>query len=403
MRRITVSLLAAALVAVACSGGQAALPSPSPSPSPPAGPSVTPSPSPTPTTLPVPNLGRVKIKLVKVAELSEPLAMAVRPGDDALYFAQKTGEVIAVRNGRVDPAPVLNLSAKVTTGGERGLLGICFSPDGSHLYVSYTDLNGNSNVVEYAMDGDRVNVGSARRVLFVSQPFANHNGGNILFGPDGYLYFGLGDGGSEGDPLGNGQNMGTLLGKMLRIDPHASGGNAYTIPPDNPFVGKAGIKPEIWASGLRNPWRFSFDRLTGDLWIGDVGQNTWEEVDFQPGGSKGGQNYGWSCYEGNHPYRSCRPPHAVGPIYEYNHSSGGCVVTGGYVYRGSAIAYLNGAYLFADFCTGALTALVQRGGKIVSSKVLATNLDSVDSFGQDLNGELYVVELSGAVFRIAQG
>jgi glucose/arabinose dehydrogenase len=394
-----VSLLALALVAVGCTSHSATLPDLAGSPSP----SATSSPSGTPAPSATPNLGQVSIRLVTVAKLSEPLAMAVRPGDDALYFAQKTGKVIAMRNGKVDPTPVLDLSAKTSGGGEQGLLGIAFSPDGSHLYASYTDVNGDTNVVEYAMSGDRANASSARRVLFVPQPYANHNGGDILFGPDGYLYLGLGDGGSEGDPLGSGQDMGTLLGKMLRIDPHASGGKAYTIPADNPFVGKPGIKPEIWASGLRNPWRFSFDRLTGDLWIGDVGQNTWEEVDFQPGGSKGGQNYGWSCFEGNHGYKSCRPKNAVGPIYEYNHSTGGCVVTGGYVYRGTAIPALDGAYVFADYCTGVMTALVRRNGRIVGKKVLATNLQSVASFGEDQNGELYVLLLSGTVYRIAPG
>ncbi|TMK76149.1 MAG: PQQ-dependent sugar dehydrogenase [Actinobacteria bacterium] len=289
MRRTAVSLLVLALVGVGCTNGTSALQSPSSSLSP----SATSSPSGTPAPSPTPDLAHVSIRLVHVAKLSEPLAMAVRTGDDALYVAQKTGRVVVIRNGKVDLTPVLDLSAKTSGGGEQGLLGIAFSPDGSHLYASYTDGNGDTNVVEYAMTGDRANASSARRVLFVSQPYANHNGGNILFGPDGYLYLGLGDGGSEGDPLGTGQDMGTLLGKMLRIDPHASGGKAYTIPPDNPFVGKSGIKPEIWASGLRNPWRFSFDLLTGDLWIGDVGQNTWEEVDFQPGGSKGGQTTPW--------------------------------------------------------------------------------------------------------------
>jgi glucose/arabinose dehydrogenase len=398
VRRTAVSLLVLALIAAACTS-HAALPPLSSSPSS----SASSSPSGIPAPSATPNLGQVSIRLVTVAKLSEPLAMAVRPGDDGLYFAQKTGKVVAVRNGKVDPTPVLDLSAKTSSGGEQGLLGIAFSPDGTKLYASYTDVNGDTNVVEYAMSGDRANASSARRVLFVSQPYANHNGGNILFGPDGYLYFGLGDGGSEGDPLGTGQDMGTLLGKMLRIDPHASGGKAYTIPPDNPLVGKSGIKPEIWASGLRNPWRFSFDRLTGDLWIGDVGQNTWEEVDFQPGSSKGGRNYGWSCYEGNHGYRSCRPPKAVGAIYEYSHSTGGCVVTGGYVYRGSAITALDGAYVFADYCTGVMTALVQRNGRIVGKKVLATKLQSVASFGEDQNGELYVLLLSGTVFRIAPG
>ena len=341
--------------------------------------------------------------MVRIATLTQPLAMAVRSDDAALYVAEKGGRVVAIRGGTIDPTPVLDISSKVSNGGEQGLLGIAFSPDGQYLYVSYTDVSGNTNIVQYSMGGGRSVVGSARRVLFVSQPYANHNGGNIAFGPDGDLYLGLGDGGSEGDPLGNGQALGTLLGKLIRIDPHPSAGKAYTIPADNPFAGRAGVRPEIWAYGLRNPWRFSFDRLTGDLWIGDVGQNTWEEVDFQADGSKGGQNYGWSCFEGDHGYKSCRPKNAVGPINEYNHDTGGCVVTGGYVYRGSAIPDLEGAYVFADYCSGVMTALAQSGGRIVQKKVLATKLNSIASFGQDLNGELYAISLAGPIYRIDAG
>jgi len=224
----------------------------------------------------------------------------------------------------------------------------------------------------------------------------------VVFGPDGYLYIGMGDGGSAGEPQGNGQSLGTLLGKMLRIEPRPTGGKPYGIPPDNPFVGRTGgIRPEIWAYGLRNPWRWSFDRETGDLWIGDVGQGAWEEIDFQPAGSKGGQNYGWNRLEGTHPYRaSTPPPSAVPPIYEYSHAAGGCAVTGGYVYRGGQISGLAGAYLFTDYCGGALTALVQRGGRVVQQRVLGRGLPSIVSFGQDQDGELYLLSLQGPVYKL---
>ncbi len=298
--------------------------------------------------------------MVRIATLTQPLAMAVRSDDAALYVAEKGGRVVAIRGGTIDPTPVLDISSKVSNGGEQGLLGIAFSPDGQYLYVSYTDVSGNTNIVQYSMGGGRSVVGSARRVLFVSQPYANHNGGNIAFGPDGDLY----------------------------------------------LAGRAGVRPEIWAYGLRNPWRFSFDRLTGDLWIGDVGQNTWEEVDFQADGSKGGQNYGWSCFEGDHGYKSCRPKNAVGPINEYNHDTGGCVVTGGYVYRGSAIPDLEGAYVFADYCSGVMTALAQSGGRIVQKKVLATKLMEVDLFPRVLadvpDPEISRQPVEGEPPRVAQ-
>jgi glucose/arabinose dehydrogenase len=228
-------------------------------------------------------------------------------------------------------------------------------PDGTFIYVNYTDVNGDTHVTEFAMKGDRVDVGSRRDVLFVEQPYTNHNGGGLVFGPDGHLYIGLGDGGSGGDPHGNGQSLSTLLGKMLRISPRPSGDRPYTVPTDNPFTDDGDARPEIWAFGLRNPWRFCFDRETGDLWIGDVGQSSWEEVDVQPADSRGGENFGWNVMEGGHEYGDAlRTPDMVPPVYEYSHDDGGCALTGGYVYRGRAIPALQGAYVFGDFCGGRL-------------------------------------------------
>src|SRR5436190_9236971 len=240
----------------------------------------------------------IHVKLTQIASLDQPIAMAIRTGGTGMYVAEKTGKVVVIRGGVVSPKPVLDISSLVSNGGEQGLLGLAFSPDGQFLYVDYTDTNGDSHVAEYHMRGQRADSSTARQVLFVDQPFDNHNGGNILFGPDGYLYIGSGDGGSGGDPFGNGQSLSTLLGKILRISPYASGTQPYTVPSTNPFVSTSGALPEIWAYGLRNPWRFSFDRSTGDLWTADVGQNNWEEVDFQPAADPGGENYGWNLTEG---------------------------------------------------------------------------------------------------------
>ena len=368
-------------------------------------PPVTTSPSPstaTPPTSPS-SLAAVRIHLVEVATLEQPLAMAVRSGDPALYIAQKTGKVVAVRDGRVDPVPVLDLRSQVSLGGEQGLLGIAFSPDGRHMYANYTDVNGDTHVTGYAMRAERADTATRRDVLFVDQPYSNHNGGNLAFGPDGYLYIGLGDGGSGGDPEGNGQSLSTLLGKMLRIDPTPFGERPYRIPEDNPFVGRADARAEIWAYGLRNPWRYSFDRRTGDLWIGDVGQSAWEEVDVQPADSAGGENYGWNRMEGDHPYGGAEPPaEAIPPVYEYSHDDG-CVVTGGYVYRGEAIPDLVGAYVFADFCGGRIEALRVRDGRVIEHRALGPVVPSLSSFGEDAEGELYAMSLGGGVYRLAPG
>jgi glucose/arabinose dehydrogenase len=302
----------------------------------------------------------------------------------------------------VSPVPLLDLSSQVSLGAEQGLLGLAFSPDGRFLYVNFTDTKGDTHVTVFAMHRGRADPATRRDVLFVRQPFSNHNGGNLVFGPDGYLYIGLGDGGGGGDPQGNGQSLSTLLGKILRISPHPTGGRPYTVPASNPFVHRAGARPEIWAYGLRNPWRFSFDRATGDLWIGDVGQSSWEEVDVQRASSTGGENYGWNAMEGMHAYGGASPPPgAVPPVFEYPHTGGRCAVTGGYVYRGSAIPALVGAYVFGDFCAGRLEALRMRGGRIVDHWSLGPTVPNLSSFGEDGSGELYAMSLSGGVYRLA--
>jgi glucose/arabinose dehydrogenase len=273
--------------------------------------------------------------VVRVATADQPLGMAVRPNDGALYIVSKAGRVFAMRDDRIDRRPVLDLSTQVSRGRERGLLGLAFSPDGAYAYVDYTDRRGDTNVVEYAWRDGRTDPSTRRLVLFVRQPFPNHNGGDLVFGPDGDLYVGLGDGGSDytrgdpqGDPDRNGQNLNVLLAKMLRIEPRLPDGSlpperaGSAIPADNPFVGRAGARPEIWAYGLRNPWRYSFDRETGDLWIGDVGAGAREEIDVQPAGASGGQNYGWNAVEGTVVWRG-PPPGAVSPVYEYSHGGGG--------------------------------------------------------------------------------
>jgi glucose/arabinose dehydrogenase len=322
--------------------------------------------------------------------MSQPVALAVRPGDPALYVAEQGGRVRAIRDGAVDPNPVVDLMGATTSSGERGLLGLAFSPDAAFLYIHYTDsTNGDVHVDEYPAGGGR---GPGRSVLSIQhRDYGNHNGGQLAFGPDGMLYVGVGDGGGGGDPNGNAQNTGVLLGKVLRIDP-PRGGTGYTVPPGNPF-GNA-----VWHYGLRNPWRFSFDRATGEMWIGDVGQGSWEEVDQAPAGV-GGRNYGWNGREGAHPYPGGVPAaNAVDPVYEYSHGggSGVCAVTGGYVYRGAKLPSLNGAYVFADYCVGRIWGFRSGAGRTD----VGLSVPQLSSFGEDLVGELYALSLTGAVYRI---
>jgi glucose/arabinose dehydrogenase len=342
-----------------------------------------------------------RVRLVRVAQVEQPVAMAVRPGDDnTLYLVEQVGRVRAVRDGRLDPTPVVDISEEVTSGGEQGLLGLAFSPDGRYLYLAYTDRDGDHQISEFTMDGQRADRDSERSLLHFDDPFANHNGGQLAFGPDRRLYIAFGDGGSGGDPLGNGQSLGTLFGKILRIDPRPAGGRPYGIPSDNPFVDRDGARPEIWDYGLRNPWRFSFDAATGDLWIGDVGQNTYEEVDHEPAG-EGGRNYGWNRREGLHAFNGGdKPEGAVDPVIEYGRDSG-CTVIGGFVYRGRRIPGLQGAYLYGDYCSGWVRAARAPGGRIAEERDLDLQVPGLSSFGADAAGELYALSLNGDVYRIA--
>jgi glucose/arabinose dehydrogenase len=399
------ALLVLGLAAAACSGNEPdreAAPSTTAAPATGA-PSTTEAPSTTAAaarTASSAQFQAAKVRLVRVAQLEQPVAMATRPGEKALYLVEQVGRVRAVRGGQLDPTPVVDISAKVTAGGEQGLLGLAFSPDGKYLYVAYTDRDGDHQVSELTMGGRRADPASERSILHFDDPFGNHNGGQLAFGPDRRLYIAFGDGGSGGDPLGNGQSLGTFLGKILRIDPRPSGGRPYGVPRDNPFVGRDGARPEIWDYGLRNPWRFSFDAATGALWIGDVGQNSYEEVDYEPA-SSGGHNYGWNRREGGHPFNGGdRPDGAVDPVIEYGRGDG-CTVIGGFVYRGRRIAGLQGTYLYGDYCSGWVRAARAPGGKVASQRDLGLEVPSLSSFGADADGELYALSLGGDVFRIA--
>ncbi|MGH9021740.1 MAG: PQQ-dependent sugar dehydrogenase [Acidimicrobiia bacterium] len=414
MRLGNMALLVAGLVVAGCAGGEAPssgggqtassasdLPA-IPSTAAPLLPATTVVPAPATTVVPPPALPLegLALRMALVATLDQPVAMAVRGGDPALYIAEKTGRVRALRDGRVDPTPVLDLSGAVSSGYEQGLLGLTFSPDGRRLYVDYTDSEGDTRVVEFDFSSGRADRESSRELLFVEQPYDNHNGGQVSFGPDGHLYVALGDGGSGGDPANNAQNLGVLLGKILRLNPRPGEGRPYTIPGDNPFVSDRGARPEVWAFGLRNPWRFSFDRATGDLWTGDVGQNRYEEVDFVTSPSASGANYGWDRLEGLHPFEGEPPARHVPPIHEYRLTGASCAVTGGYVYRGQRIPGLVGTYLFADFCDGQVIGLRQQAGKAVEVRPLGISAPQLTSFGEDLAGELYVLSLSGGLFRV---
>jgi glucose/arabinose dehydrogenase len=338
-------------------------------------------------------------------------------GDSRLFVVEKTGYIRVVQSdGTVLPTAFLDIHTRVSSGNEQGLLGLAFHPSyasNGFFYIDYTDLNGDTQVVRFSVSGDPnvADPDSDVPVLAVAQPFANHNSGDLHFGPDGYLYISLGDGGAGCDPGDEAQDGTSLLGKLLRID--VDGGAPYAIPASNPYVGPDGIADEIWALGLRNPWRFSFDRLTGDLWIGDVGQNAREEVDLQPAASSGGQNYGWDCREGfasAADASSCSTTAAcmplslfTEPVHDYTHADG-CSITGGYRYRGSAAPALSGLYLFSDYCAGEIRALsTADGGMTWNAQSLGTPVAGLfpTTFGEDAAGELYIASDGGTIYRLA--
>jgi glucose/arabinose dehydrogenase len=358
----------------------------------------------------------LRLETVATGLPGSPVAIT-HAGDERLFITLKEGLIVIWDGERILPEPFLDLRGQVALQFEQGLLSAAFHPDydtNGVFFVDYTDLAGDTVVARYRVSDDpnRADPDSREVVLFVEQPTVIHNGGQLQFGPDGFLYIGMGDGGSIYDPFCNGQRRDTVLGKILRIDVDAEATEPpfYRIPTGNPFAGPADPPDEVWALGLRNPWRFSFDRLTGDLFIADVGQDTREEVDFQPGGSPGGENYGWKVMEGTLcqsdencplPVPPCNDPAFTNPILEYEHGEDGCAVVGGYVYRGNALPGLDGVYLFGDFCTGIVRA-AQRVGSGESWEVtdLPLRVPGLTSFGEDVHGEIYLASLGGGLFRL---
>ena len=385
----TSAIQMAALLLISCSGGggsgETAI--------------VTPPPPPPPTVTPATSISLTQV----AAGFSSPSAIAnAGDGSGRLFVVEQGGAVRILRNGTLAPQPFLNISSLVKAGGEQGLLGLAFPPGYStrqSFYVNYTNRTGVGNTViaRFAVGGnpDLADRASRQELLTFTQPFANHNGGQLAFGPDSLLYIGSGDGGSGGDPLGNGQNTAALLGKILRLD--VLSGVAAVIPAGNPFGN------EVWAYGLRNPWRFSFDRQTGDLFLADVGQATREEINFQPAGSGTAANYGWNIMEGSLCFLApglCSPAGLTLPVAEYDHTLGNCSVTGGYVYRGSTLS-LRGTYLYGDFCSGRIWGL-RRNGVTWENLLLLDSTLQISTFGEDEAGELYVADYAtGTVFRIS--
>jgi hypothetical protein len=352
--------------------------------------------------------GPVILGLQQVASgLDFPLYLTSPPGDDRLFVVEKAGMIRVIKGGAVLATPFLDLTAKVVSeGGEQGLLGLAFAPDyasSGRFFVHYNDVSGDNrvSVIRVSSDPDRADPASESSVIAVPQPGVAHNGGQLLFGPDGFLYIGLGDG--DDNDNGRGQSLADLFASILRID--VASGNPYAVPPDNPFVGTTGARPEVWSYGLRNPWRFSFDRATGDLYIGDVGESRWEEVDYASAadGAGRGVNYGWSRMEGRHCFgaEGCDQTGLTLPVLEYSHSEG-CSVSSGYVYRGPAIPALQGTYFYADYCLGWVRSF-RMSGVVVTEETDWPALrpgGQVTSFGEDAAGELYLLTEQGGVFKI---
>jgi glucose/arabinose dehydrogenase len=355
-----------------------------------------------------------------IGGLEKPLGLThAGDGSGRLFVVEQPGRIWIIQNSQLSQQPFLDITDRVgSSGNEQGLLGLAFHPDypqNGYFFVNYTDRNGDTLISRFqvsADDPDRADPTTEKQLIFVNQPFSNHNGGSLAFGPDGYLYIGLGDGGSQGDPRGFAQSLVTMLGKILRID--VDQGDPYTIPADNPFAQGGGLG-EIWAYGLRNPWRMAFDRLTGDLYIGDVGQDKWEEIDFIAAAdfyqspdvhqlrSPGGLNFGWSLFEGLHPYKGKlqQDVHVISPVAEYGHSEG-CSVTGGVVYRGSRLPDWQGIYLYGDYCTGRLWGLLRDAQGVWQSRVLFDGVGRITSFGEDEMGEVYLVDQTGNVLRLVK-
>jgi glucose/arabinose dehydrogenase len=364
---------------------------------------------PTPTQQPFNAPSSIGLELQSVARgLTKPVAMAnAGDGSGRLFIVEQPGRIRIVQQGTLLEQPFLDITDRVgDRGNEQGLLGLAFDPAYSNngfFYVNYTGRQGHTNVARFSVTSDPnlANASSEERILLIEQPAGNHNGGHLVFGPDGLLYIGTGDGGASGDRFGHGQNGQTLLGAMLRLDVRQM---PYAIPPDNPFVGNGAVRDEIWAIGLRNPWRYSFDQQTGDLYIGDVGQNRFEEVHVVPAGSQGGLNFGWPIMEGANCYpenRACDRTGLEIPVVEYDHAQG-CSITGGYVYRGGAYPVMSGIYLFGDYCSGRIWGLAQDPSGAWQVAELAQTGRVLSTFGEDEAGELYLLDMGqGELLRIA--
>ncbi|HEX6132532.1 MAG TPA: PQQ-dependent sugar dehydrogenase, partial [Longimicrobiales bacterium] len=345
------------------------------------------------------------IRAVPVASgLQAPVHLTAPTGDERLFVVEQAGRIRIIRNGTLLPTPFLDITDRVSFGGEQGLFSVAFDPDFAstgHFWVDYTDDAGDTRIERYTVssDPDVADPASALLVLAVDQPFSNHNGGQLAFGPDGMLYIGMGDGGSGGDPLGHGQNPSTLLGALLRIDVKSA--VPYGIPADNPYIGSTSARPEVWAIGLRNPWRFSFDPATDRLYIADVGQGDWEEINAVPDDAAP-LNYGWNIMEGPECFNaaSCSQTGLTTPIHSYPHPDG-CSVTGGFVYRGERLGGLQGHYFYSDYCGGWLRSLRLAGGAATDHREWAVgDIGQVLSFGVDADGELYVLSGNGSVYRL---
>jgi glucose/arabinose dehydrogenase len=349
------------------------------------------------------------VRLKRIGRFDSPVFVTSPPGDTRrLFVVEQGGRVRVMVGGRLRATPFLDIRSQVTAGGEQGLLSIAFAPDyksSGRFYVYFTDRSGDQRVVEYTRaSAERADAGSARLVLKMDDEEDNHNGGLMLFGPDKHLYIGTGDGGGAGDQhgeRGNAQNLGSLLGKLLRIDPGEAGGKPYSVPSDNPFVSRGDARGEIYSYGLRNPWRYSFDRRTGDLSIGDVGQNEVEEIDFVRRGRGRGANFGWRPFEGRSRYESGESaPGHVPPVITRSHGDGWCSITGGVVVRDPSLPALRGRYVFGDFCKGRIESARLSSGRARGVRRTSMKVDSLSSFGEDAQGRVYAISLNGPVYRI---